>query len=175
MLSTRVEPNHGELDKITKHGNISRVVDISASQGHIVPTAITELFDGIFLISNLKTFPVVPGSSSLFAASKRGSFGELVSGFTTVLGLAVPNGRLYVLEMSNLLNGPAPGTGDIVSIDLFGRKKTVVSGLDFHAEPVRSRATAAAESQSRFSSCWGMHMCKPPSAILVASRIWDIQ
>jgi hypothetical protein len=26
---------------------------------------------------------------------------------------------------------PAPGTGDIVSIDLFGRKKTGVSGLNF--------------------------------------------
>ena len=36
-----LEPNHGELDKITKQGGVSRVVDISASQGHIVPTAIT--------------------------------------------------------------------------------------------------------------------------------------
>ena len=126
-----LEPNHGELDKITKQGKISRVVDISASQGHIVPTALTELFDGIFLIGNLNTFPVVPGSSSLFAASKHGAFAKLTSGFTTVLGLAAHNGKLYVLEMSNLLNGPAPGTGDIVSIDLFGRKKTVVSGLDF--------------------------------------------
>ena len=34
-----VEPNHGELDRITTSGNISRVADISASQGHIVPTA----------------------------------------------------------------------------------------------------------------------------------------
>src|SRR5437762_7728486 len=33
-----VEPNHGELDKIKTSGQISRVVDISASQGHIVPT-----------------------------------------------------------------------------------------------------------------------------------------
>jgi hypothetical protein len=126
-----LEPNHGELDKITTQGNISRVVDISASQGHIVPTAITELFDGIFLIANLNTFPVVTGSSSLFAASKHGFFAKLVSGFTTVLGLAVRNGKVYVLEMSNLEGGPAPGNGDIVSIDLFGRKKTVVSGLDF--------------------------------------------
>lgn len=126
-----LEPNHGELDKITKQGRISRVVDISASQGHIVPTAITHLFDGIFLISNLNTFPVVPGSSSLFAASKRGAFAKLTSGFTTVLGLALRNGKVYVLEMSNLLNGPAPGTGDIVSIDLFGHRNTVVSGLDF--------------------------------------------
>jgi hypothetical protein len=48
-----------------------------------------------------------------------------------VLGVAVHNGKLYVLEMSNLLNGPAPGTGDIVSIDLFGNKETIASGLDF--------------------------------------------
>jgi hypothetical protein len=54
-----------------------------------------------------------------------------VSGFTTVLGLAVRNGKVFVLEMSNLEGGPAPGNGDIVSIDLFDRKKTVVSGLDF--------------------------------------------
>jgi hypothetical protein len=126
-----LEPNHGELDKISKHGKVSRVVDISASQGHIVPTAITQLFDGIFLIGNLNPFPVVPGSSSLFAASKHGFFAKLVSGFTTVLGLAVRDGKVYVLEMSNLKDGPAPETGDIVSIDLFGRKKTVVSGLNF--------------------------------------------
>jgi hypothetical protein len=35
-----VEPNHGELDKITTSGQISRIADISASQGHIVPTAV---------------------------------------------------------------------------------------------------------------------------------------
>jgi hypothetical protein len=83
------------------------------------------------LIANLNPFPVVPGSSSLFAATKRGSFAKLVSGFTTVLGLAVRNGKVYVLEMSNVKDGPAPATGDIVSIDLFGRKKTVVSELNF--------------------------------------------
>jgi hypothetical protein len=35
-----VEPNHGELDVITPDGQISRVVDISATHGHIVPTTI---------------------------------------------------------------------------------------------------------------------------------------
>src|SRR5437764_11492849 len=35
-----VEPNHGELDKITPGASVSRVVDISGSQGHIVPVAI---------------------------------------------------------------------------------------------------------------------------------------
>jgi hypothetical protein len=44
MVSVRgnlyaVEPNHGELDEITPWGDIRRIADISASQGHIVPTA----------------------------------------------------------------------------------------------------------------------------------------
>jgi hypothetical protein len=36
-----VEPNHGEIDRINPStGKISRLIDISASQGHIVPTAL---------------------------------------------------------------------------------------------------------------------------------------
>jgi hypothetical protein len=33
-----VEPNHGELVRITTDGEVGRVVDISAIEGHIVPT-----------------------------------------------------------------------------------------------------------------------------------------
>src|SRR6185437_7278101 len=32
-----MDSNHGELDRVTPHGHISRVIDISASQGHVVP------------------------------------------------------------------------------------------------------------------------------------------
>ena len=35
-----VEPNHGELDVISTDGEIRRIADISATQGHIVPTAV---------------------------------------------------------------------------------------------------------------------------------------
>ena len=35
-----VGPNHGELDRITPDGQMSRITDISASQGHIVPTVV---------------------------------------------------------------------------------------------------------------------------------------
>src|SRR5438309_6534814 len=59
-----VEPNHGELDRITPEGQISRVIDISASQGHIVPTAIA--YHGNFYVGNLHLFPIVPGSSKIF-------------------------------------------------------------------------------------------------------------
>ncbi len=42
-----VEPNHGELDKITPSGTVSRIIDISAAEGHIVPTALVA-HDGLF-------------------------------------------------------------------------------------------------------------------------------
>ena len=35
-----VEPNHGELDYVTTGGTITRLIDISDSQGHIVPSSI---------------------------------------------------------------------------------------------------------------------------------------
>ncbi|MBS0473922.1 MAG: ScyD/ScyE family protein, partial [Proteobacteria bacterium] len=35
-----VEPNHGEIDRITTSGAISRVIDVSAYAGHVVPTAL---------------------------------------------------------------------------------------------------------------------------------------
>ncbi|HEY7017398.1 MAG TPA: ScyD/ScyE family protein [Gaiellaceae bacterium] len=35
-----MDSNHGELDRVTRKGSISRVVDISAQVGHNVPTAI---------------------------------------------------------------------------------------------------------------------------------------
>jgi hypothetical protein len=52
-----VEPNHGELDKLSlSSGQISRIVDISASQGHIVPTALAYGPDGNFYVGNLGNF-----------------------------------------------------------------------------------------------------------------------
>ena len=48
-----VEPNHGELDKITQDGQISRIIDISASQGHVVPTAMALGSDGSFTSATL--------------------------------------------------------------------------------------------------------------------------
>jgi hypothetical protein len=32
-----VEPNHGQVISVTKSGEIRQVIDISASEGHIVP------------------------------------------------------------------------------------------------------------------------------------------
>ena len=60
-----VEPNHGEVDRVNPWtGAIRRLVDVSASQGHIVPTALA--YQGNFFLGNLGEFPVVPGSETVF-------------------------------------------------------------------------------------------------------------
>jgi hypothetical protein len=124
-----VEPNHGELDRVTTSGAISRVVDISASQGHIVPTAIAG--HGVFYVGNLNTFPIVPGSSKIMQITPDGQIRTVATGLTTVLGLAMDNrARMYALEMTATAGFPAPGAGAIVRISQ-GKKDTIVSGLDF--------------------------------------------
>jgi hypothetical protein len=129
-----VEPNHGEIDRISPEtGAISRVVDVSASQGHIVPTAIA--YHGDFFFGNLGTFPITPGSQSIFKLAPSGKLKVWAPGFTTVLGLAFDQtGRLYVLESMTAPGFPGPaqlGTGKIVRIEHSGAVKTIASGFTF--------------------------------------------
>ncbi len=123
-------PNHGELDRITPDGHISRVIDISASQGHIVPTAIA--YRGNFYVGNLNTFPVVPGSSKIYKITPSGQISVFAEGLTTVLGVAFDNRlRMYVLETSTVAGPPTPGAGKVVRVDRPGRQTEIASGLTF--------------------------------------------
>jgi len=124
-----MEPNHGELDKITEKGAISRVSDISASQGHVVPTAMV-FHNGNFYAGNLSTFPIM-GKSSIYKITPSGNVSVIATGFSTVLGLAFDKlGGLYVLENTTGNPFPTPGTGDIIRIDPDGSRLTVVKGLN---------------------------------------------
>ncbi len=125
-----VEPNHGEIVKVTTNGNISRVIDVSATQGHIVPTAIA--YHGNFYIGNLNTFPIVPGSSNIFKVTPSGHIQIRESGLTTVLGLVFDNhDRMYVLEMSTEAGEPTPNTGKIVRIQPSGQQEVIADSLFF--------------------------------------------
>jgi hypothetical protein len=122
-----VEPNHGEFDRITTSGSISRVADISASQGHIVPTAVA--FHGNFYVGNLSTFPIT-GESKIFKITPDGYVKPVAWGLSTVLGVAFDNrDRMYVLENTVGQPFPTPGSGDIIRIDPNGKKTIVLSGL----------------------------------------------
>ena len=50
-----LNPNQGDLDRITPEGQISRVLDTSAVYGHIVPTALVPSWN--FLHWQPRTFP----------------------------------------------------------------------------------------------------------------------
>ncbi len=124
-----IEPNHGDFIKVTPWGKISRVVDISASQGHIVPTALT--YHGNFFVGNLRTFPIVDGSSNIYKITPSGQVKIWAKGFTTVLGVVFDNrDRLYVLENTTGGNPfPTPGTGKVTRVDPSGNKTTIATGL----------------------------------------------
>jgi hypothetical protein len=123
-----VEPNHGELDKVTTDGAISRVVDISATYGHIVPTSIA--YHGNFYIGNLNTFdPIGPGASKIYKVTPSGQIEVDTNGVSLVTGLVFDNrARMYVLELGTDPSTFTPFTGQIVRIDPSGRQTVIVSG-----------------------------------------------
>ena len=143
-----VEPNHGEVDRVTTGGQISRLIDVSASQGHVVPTSIV-FNNGNFYLGNLGTFPTVQGSETVWKLTPSGQLSVLATGFTTILGLAFDQqNRLYVLEMSAITGGPAPMTGDIVRIEPNGSRTTIAAGLSF---PTGMTSARTERSTSRTS------------------------
>ena len=103
--------------------------DISASQGHIVPTAIA-FHNGNFYVGNLNTFPIVQGSSKVLKITATGQITVLRGNLTTILGLAFDSaGRLYVLENTTGNQFPTPGTGKVIRIELTGNRTLIASGL----------------------------------------------
>ena len=129
-----VEPNHGEVDRIDpRTGAISRLVDVSASQGHIVPTALA--YHGNFFLGNLGLFPVKVGSAKVLKLNPSGALHLWTSDLTTVLGVAFDgHDRMYVLESMTASGFPGPGelgTGQVVRVDPNGQQTVIAGGLSF--------------------------------------------
>ena len=124
-----IEPNHGEMVKISKGGKISRVIDFSAHFGHIVPTSVA--FHGNFFVGNLRTFPLVEGSSNIYRVTPEGDVQVWATGFTGILGVAFDEQhRIYVLETS-AGGGPTPNTGRVVRINKNNTRDIIVENLFF--------------------------------------------
>jgi hypothetical protein len=140
-----MDSNHGELDRVTPSGAITRVIDISAKVGHVVPTAIAhrgrehgrrggDHRAPVFYIGNLGQFGPADGTvpnEHVYKLTRNGKLQIRASGLEQVLGLAFRRGQLYALEMSTTPGGPTPGTGAIVRLSHGKPVQTVVSGLDF--------------------------------------------
>jgi hypothetical protein len=143
-----VEPNHGQVLSINRHsGAIKQVIDISAFEGHIVPTSIAERND-TFYVGNLNLFPIDPDWARVLTISKGDfdddfglapGFGQRhgyrvtgsKAGFTTVVGVAFgPDGLLYALELSDGPGFPALGAGKVVRVKRSGDIEDVITGLN---------------------------------------------
>lgn len=125
-----VEPNHGEIVRVdARTGQVTRIADISATQGHIVPTVVAER-RGSFYVSSLGTFPGTTGSQKILRISRSGAISEVASDFTAVLGLDFDAaGRLYVLETGEAGGFPAPGAGRVIRLDRKGNRVVIADGL----------------------------------------------
>jgi hypothetical protein len=126
-----LEANHGEMVKVATDGSgsVTRLVDISATQGHIVPTVFD--YRGNFYVGNLNTFPIM-GDSKIFKVTPSGNLQMVADSLSTVLGIAIgKTSWMYVLENTVGHPFPTPGTGRIVAISPSGQKSTLVAGLNF--------------------------------------------
>ena len=131
-----VEPNHGELDRVTPTGGrdgsgdsvIRRIIDISATQGHAVPTAST-FYKGNFYISTF-TGAYIPGVANVYKITPDGHISAVVSGLPqSILGIAFDaRGRMLLLEPFPS-NGSPVGAGIVSRMNAPGKFQTVVSGL----------------------------------------------
>ncbi len=122
-----VEPNHGELDAVSLDGTIRRVADISATQGHIVPSAIA--YHGNFYVGNLNTFPIEEGGAKILKITPSGQVKTVVTGVTTVLGVAFDHeANMYILENTTGNENPTPGTGKVLRVTDSGLEE-IATGL----------------------------------------------
>ena len=130
------ESNHGAIDAVDPaSGDVTRIVDMSATEGHVVPTALAIGPDGTLYVSNLLTFPAVEGGAKVWTLAADGTLTEYATGLTAVLGLAFDSdGRLYALETSAGGTAEAPilpGTGRVVRMADDGTWEVIATGLVF--------------------------------------------
>ena len=128
-----VEPNHQELDRVSRNGTVSRVIDFSiffpGNTDWRGPTALTSRGHSLY-IGTLTRFPITPGAAQVFKVDpKTGTFSVFASNLTTILGLAVgEDSALYVLETNDAPGFPGPGHGKVIRIK-GNQRTTVASGL----------------------------------------------
>jgi hypothetical protein len=129
--------NHQELDQVAPGGAISRLVDFSVrypgAQNWMGPTVLSAAPDGLD-VGFLTTFPMVVGASNITHVSPDGTAKVVAAGLTAVVGVALRQGQLYVLEMTSVPGLPGPswaGQGKVVRVNPNGSLETVASGLSF--------------------------------------------
>jgi hypothetical protein len=141
-----IEPNRGIIVAVEANGRTQELIDISASQAHIVPTSMAER-DGSLYVGNLLYFPILPQRSRILRISPLGDINDKAiqgfehsglgyvadskAGFSTIVAVTFgPDGLLYALELSDQAGFPAPGNGKVVRVKSSGEIEDVITGLN---------------------------------------------
>jgi hypothetical protein len=130
------EANSGQLLRIKPNpGRVERLADVSATQGHVVPTAIA-ILRGDILVGELRRFPAVPGTAQILRYSRNGRLEGSIGGFTSILGLETDHkGNIYVLEPFTCATAapcdPSPGSARVTRIAPDGTRTVLATGLSF--------------------------------------------
>lgn len=122
--------NTGDFLRVTPDGNTTRVVDMSATEGHNVPDAVA--LNGNFYVANLGQFPITPGSTSLYTILPNQRLMKKFDGLTAVISMVFLDGKLYALETSAVAEDyPTSGNGKIVRVSDSGELIDVLTGLSY--------------------------------------------
>ena len=131
-----VEANQGNLLSVKpEDGKITRLADVSATEGHRVPTGLA-IADGDLLVGELTPFPAVTGAADILRYKRNGEIRDRVHGFTAVLGVATDKaGTMYVLESFTCPTAdpcfPSPGSGRVMRVSPDGTRDVIATGLSF--------------------------------------------
>lgn len=131
-----VEANQGNLVSVVPaSGRVTRVADVSAVEGHAVPTGVA-VVGGDLLVGELTAFPAVPGAAKVLRYGRNGRIQDALGGFTAIVGTAADrHGNVYVLESFTCPTAapcfPSPGSGRVVRVSSDGAREVVATGLSF--------------------------------------------
>lgn len=92
-------------------------------------------YHGTLHVDSLGTFPVCPGSQTLYKITPSGQVQAVASGVTAFLGVAFDAyGTLYALETDTVAGFPGPdaaGSGQVVRVNDDGSLSTIATDLTF--------------------------------------------
>ncbi len=153
------EPNHQVIERVTTHGDVTRVLDMSQNSLAKTPKpewigpASLSVHDGDLYFGALGPFPIDVGHEQVWKLTRHGQLSVYADGLTVVLGTTWDDrGRLYALESMTAPDFPGPSqvaTGKVVRIDPDGTQTTIVDGLDFPS------AIALGPDRALYISNWG--------------------
>lgn len=126
-----LESNRGEVLRVTKDGEVTRVADLSA--GHPVLTGFALAPEGGVYVGNLTAAPHDDGTAKVVYVTEAGEVSDVWTNLTTVVGIALDDeGTMYALEMATgNENGMRPATGKLVRQTGLATAEDVLTGLDY--------------------------------------------